>query len=126
MFKYINGLCAVVYDMMGQEINRISIYLFCGIRFDRIKIILKEQDGITLLYKHLDMKGRYRCTRNISYERTSGIARPYKRFFNCVLFTVYCFLEIRCLLYSYRVSLLVFFWFVTLILPQMDALFSFT
>lgn len=66
MFKYINGLCAVVYNMMGQEINRISIYLFCGIRFDRIKIIKKEQDGITLLYKHLDMKGRYRCTRNSS------------------------------------------------------------
>ena len=66
MFKSINGLCAVVYDMMRQEINRNSRYLFCGIQFDRIKIIKKEQEGITLLYKHLDVKGRYRCTRNSS------------------------------------------------------------
>ena len=45
MFKSINGLCAVVYDMMRQEINRNSIYLFCGIQFDRIKIIKKEQEA---------------------------------------------------------------------------------
>ena len=52
--------------MMGQEINRNSIYLFCGTRCDRIKILLKEPDGITLLYKHLDVKGRYRWPRNSS------------------------------------------------------------
>ena len=34
MRKSINGLCAIVYDMMGQEINRNSIYLFCGTRCD--------------------------------------------------------------------------------------------
>ena len=59
MRKSINGLCAIVYDMMGQEINRNSIYLFCGTRCDRIKILLKEPDGITLLY-------RYRWPRNSS------------------------------------------------------------
>lgn len=64
--KSINGLCAIVYDMMGQEINRNSIYLFCGTRCDRIKILLKEPDGITLLYKCLDVKGRYRWPRNSS------------------------------------------------------------
>ena len=47
MRKSINGLCAIVYDMMGQEINRNSIYLFCGTRCDRIKILLKEPDWIT-------------------------------------------------------------------------------
>ncbi|MEQ3342808.1 IS66 family insertion sequence element accessory protein TnpB [Lachnospira eligens] len=56
----------MVYDMMGQEINRNSIYLFCGTRCDRIKILLKEPDGITLLYKRLDVKGRYRWPRNSS------------------------------------------------------------
>ncbi len=66
MRKSINGLCAIVYDMMGQEINRNSIYLFCGTRCDRIKILLKEPDGITLLYKRLDVKGRYRGPRNSS------------------------------------------------------------
>ena len=66
MRKSINGLCAIVYDMMGEEINRNSIYLFCGTRYDRIKILLKESDGITLLYKRLDVKGRFRWPRNAS------------------------------------------------------------
>ena len=66
MRKSINGLCAIVYDMMGEEINRNSIYLFCGTRCDRIKILLKEPDGITLLYKRLDVKGRFRWPRNAS------------------------------------------------------------
>lgn len=66
MHKSINALCAIVYDMMGQEINRNSIYMFCVTRCDRIKILLKEPDGITLLYKRLDVKGRYRWTRNSS------------------------------------------------------------
>ena len=56
MRKSINGLCAIVYDMMGQEINRNSIYLFCGTRCDRIKILLKEPDGITLLYNSSEVK----------------------------------------------------------------------
>ena len=66
MRKSINGLCAIVYDMIGEEINRNSIYLFCGTRCDRIKILLKESDGITLLYKRLDVKGRFRWPRNAS------------------------------------------------------------
>ena len=66
MRKSRNGLCAIVYDMMGEEINRNSIYLFCGTRCDRIKILLKESDGITLLYKRLDVKGRFRWPRNAS------------------------------------------------------------
>lgn len=66
MRKSINGLCAIVYDMMGQEINSNSIYLFCGTRCDRIKILLKEPDGIIMLYKRFDVKGRYRWSRNSS------------------------------------------------------------
>ena len=66
MRKSINGLCAIVYDMMGEEINRNSIYLFCGTRCDRIKILLKESDGITLLYKRIDEKERFRWPRNAS------------------------------------------------------------
>lgn len=69
MRKSINGLCAIIKDKLGTEINRHSIYLFCGRRCDRIKILLKEEDGIVLLYKRLDVKGRYRWPRNQSEVR---------------------------------------------------------
>lgn len=66
MRKSINGLCGIISEMMGEDINESSIYLFCGRRCDRIKILMKEPDGITLLYKRLDVKGRYRWPRNSS------------------------------------------------------------
>lgn len=43
-----------------------SAYLFCGKRCDRIKILIKEPDGICLLYKRLDrsIQGRFRWPRS--------------------------------------------------------------
>ena len=54
-------------EQMQAEPAGNSIYLFCGKRCDRIKVLLKEPDGMVLLYKRLDVvKGRYRWLRNNS------------------------------------------------------------
>ncbi len=65
MRKSIDGLCAVIMQQLKNEPDGRSIYLFCGKRCDRIKILLKEPDGFVLLYKRLDVvQGRYRWPRN--------------------------------------------------------------
>ena len=46
-----------------------SLYLFCGKRCDRIKAILKEFDGLVMIYKRLTADGRYRWPRNSSEVR---------------------------------------------------------
>ena len=67
MRKSIDGLCAIVVDQLKEEPNSHSIYLFCGKRCDRIKVLFREPDGFVLLYKRLDViKGRYRWPRNKS------------------------------------------------------------
>ena len=67
MRKSINGLCAIIMEQLKEEPNDHSIYLFCGRRCDRIKVLLREPDGYVLLYKRLDVvKGRYRWPRNSS------------------------------------------------------------
>lgn len=70
MRKSINGLCAIIMDQLKEEPNGHSIYLFCGKRCDRIKVLLREPDGYVLLYKRLDViQGRYRWPRNHSEVR---------------------------------------------------------
>lgn len=65
MRKSIDGLCAIIMDQLKTEPDSRSVYLFCGRRCDRIKVVLKEHDGIVLLYKRLDViDGRYRWPRN--------------------------------------------------------------
>lgn len=65
MRKSIDGLCAVILNQLQTEPDGRSIYLFCGKRCDRIKILLREPDGYVLLYKRLDVvQGRYRWPRN--------------------------------------------------------------
>ena len=67
MRKSIDGLCAIILDQLETEPDGRSIYLFCGKRCDRIKILLREPDGYVLLYKRLDVvQGRYRWPRNRS------------------------------------------------------------
>ena len=68
MRKSIDGLYALVMDKLNEEPNRSSIYLFCGRRADRIKILLRESDGYVLLYKRLnaDVQGRFRWPRTTS------------------------------------------------------------
>ena len=68
MRKSKDGLYALVMDKLHEEPDRFSIYLFCGRRADRIKILLRESDGYVLLYKRLnaDVQGRFRWPRNTS------------------------------------------------------------
>lgn len=67
MRKSIDGLCSIIKQHMDEEPSLHAIYLFCGKRCDRIKVILREPDGIVLLYKRLDVvHGRYRWPRNSS------------------------------------------------------------
>lgn len=51
----IYGVCAIVYEQICSEPPGHSVYLFCGKRCDRIKILFHEPDGYVLLYKKLDV-----------------------------------------------------------------------
>ena len=65
MRKSIDGLCAIVEDKLHMDSKRSAIFLFCGRRCDRIKILMWEPDGFVLLYKRLSaVQGRYRWPRN--------------------------------------------------------------
>lgn len=65
MRKSIDGLCTIILNQLQTELDGRSIYLFCGKRCDRIKILLREPDGYVLLYKRLDVvQGRYRWPRS--------------------------------------------------------------
>lgn len=65
MRKSIDGLCNVIIDKLNiTPDSRSAIYLFCGKRCDRIKVLLHEPDGYVLLYKRLSVQqGRYRWPR---------------------------------------------------------------
>ena len=59
----------IKYDpvKVKERLNKIKkkIYLFCGRRSDRIKVLLHEREGFVLLYKRLDANvGKYRWPRN--------------------------------------------------------------
>ena len=60
----IDGLCAIVEDQLHMEPRRSALYLFCGKRCDRIKALLWESDGFVLLYKRMEVQGRFRWPRN--------------------------------------------------------------
>ena len=65
MRKSIDGLCAIVEDKLHMDPRRSAIFLFCGRRADRIKILMWEADGFVLLYIRLSaVQGRYRWPRN--------------------------------------------------------------
>lgn len=67
MRKSIDGLCAIIASQLKEEPRRHTLYMFCGKRCDRIKVLLREPDGFVLLYKRLDVvHGRYRWPRNKS------------------------------------------------------------
>lgn len=66
MRKSIDGLCTIIRDQLQIEPDsRRAIYLFCGKRRDRIKVLLKEPEGWCLLYKRLDHNsGKFSWPRN--------------------------------------------------------------
>ena len=64
MRKSIDGLCAIVEDQLHMDPRRSALYLFCGKRCDRIKALLWESDGFVLLYKRMEVQGRFCWPRN--------------------------------------------------------------
>ena len=68
MRKSIDGLCAIIQEQFSMEIDH-ALFLFCGRKCDRIKAILKESDGIVMIYKRLTAQGSYRWPRNKSEVR---------------------------------------------------------
>ena len=64
MRKSIDGLCAIIREQFSMNLECNTIYLFCGRKCDRIKVLLVEPDGMVLIYKRLTAAGRYRWPRN--------------------------------------------------------------
>lgn len=66
MRKSIDGLCAIIIDQLKMDPSSSNaIFLFCGRRNDRIKVLLHEREGFVLLYKRLDANvGKYRWPRS--------------------------------------------------------------
>ena len=62
MRKSIDGLCSIVRDKLSMDPDQSSLFLFCGKRCDRIKVLLHETDGCLELYN----QGRYRWPRKRS------------------------------------------------------------
>ena len=70
MRKSIDGLCAIIEEQFSMNVTSSCLYLFCGKKCDRIKALIREPDGITLLYKRLSVShGRYCWPRNKSEVR---------------------------------------------------------
>lgn len=68
--KSIDGLCAVVEEVVRRDPKSNAVFLFCGRQCDRFKALLWEGDGFVMIYKRLDAAGRYRWPRN-SHEAKS-------------------------------------------------------
>lgn len=64
MRKSIDGLCAIIEDQLHMDPRRSALYLFCGKCCDRVKAFLWENDGFVLLYKRMEVKGRFRWPRS--------------------------------------------------------------
>lgn len=58
MRKSIDGLCGIVQNELGREVNLKDVFIFLNKRGTHIKLLLQEADGFTLLYRRLH-KGRF-------------------------------------------------------------------
>ncbi len=69
MRKSIDGLAAVIQQQFHLDPFSKTLFLFCGKRRDRIKILLWEGDGFVLLYKRLE-------NGNFKWPRTQNEVKP--------------------------------------------------
>lgn len=58
MRKSIDGLCGIVVNELGKEPSNRDVFIFLNKRGTHIKLLLREDDGFTLLYRRLH-KGRF-------------------------------------------------------------------
>jgi transposase len=59
MRKSIDGLCGIVHNELGREVNQRDVFIFLNRRCTHIKLLLHESDGFTLLFRRLH-KGRFK------------------------------------------------------------------
>jgi len=69
MRQSIDGLAAYVKQAFGLNPFSNSLFLFCGLRRDRIKALYYEGDGFVLLYKRLE-RGKYQWPGKVSEARS--------------------------------------------------------
>lgn len=58
MKKSFDGLCGIVRNELDRTVNNKDIFIFLNKRCTRIKLLLVEPDGYTILYRRLH-KGRF-------------------------------------------------------------------
>ena len=68
MRQQIDGLAATISQTFKLDPCSRDMYLFCGRRADRIKVLLWEGDGFLLMYKRLE-SGRFQWPRKESEAR---------------------------------------------------------
>jgi len=63
MRKSIDGLATIVQEQFQKDPYESAIFVFCGRKCDRIKVLMWEQTGFILLYKRLE-NGKFQWPRN--------------------------------------------------------------
>ena len=58
MRKSFDGLCGIVLNELGRQVNEKDIFIFLNKERTHIKVLLNEADGFTLFYRRLH-KGRF-------------------------------------------------------------------
>lgn len=69
-----DGLVAIVRDQFGDDPFDGSVFVFLNRRFDRVKVIHWDRDGLWLHYKRLE-EGRFKLRLDGTEDRVE-IARP--------------------------------------------------
>lgn len=61
----IDGLSGIIEHEFGLNIYDKSLFMFCGVRNDRIKAIYWNENGIVLLYKRLESGNRFKWPKDV-------------------------------------------------------------
>jgi transposase len=66
MRKQIDGLAALVEDVLEQDPFSSALYAFCNQRRDKLKLLFWHRNGFWLWYRRLE-RGRFHWPRNIAF-----------------------------------------------------------
>lgn len=73
----IDGLAGIIEHEFNLNIYDKSLFMFCGVRNDRIKAIYWDDNGIVLLYKRLEAGNHFKWPRN-KYEAKQITPQQYR------------------------------------------------